>query len=943
VGKRLAHYQILERVAVGGMGAIYRSRNLRLDKVVALKVLPQHLVEKDKSFAERFIREARYAAKLEHPNVVTIYSVDFQENHLFIEMQFVEGQSLRQWIKDKKRLSPADAMRVTLEVARAMAAAHAKGIVHRDIKPDNILLTREGQVKVTDFGIAGIADAGGETARPKLVMGTPHYMSPEQCRGDKVDPRSDIYSLGATFFHMLTGRFPFEGATAMAVVQKHVEAPLPSPRSIVPDIAESVCRIVAKMMAKDPGMRHQDCSELIADLKAVAVEKGYKLDLPGTEPETQAPPKRGRRKAVAVVVSLLVAAGVAAVLLTPRARAFLASQGVDFTRWLGAKTVPVALSQAPQTPAPRTVKPPRPQKPAPAGEAKKPAPAPEKTGANHPAAPVAKPPQAPAKPLPTAVAVKPPAKPSEAPAKPPEAPPKPPVKEQPKPPEAKQPPVRRVPEGPPPHPMVASLGELKIPRGMVYVPQGKTPLRGLEVTDEPRYLDAFFIDKCEVSNEQYSKFVDDSGHAPPQYWRGGMFPVGRENFPVTGVSYSDAEAYAKWAGKRLPSNFEWEKAARGAQAMEYPWGKEWDKWKVQTLFSLGYRDDDSIPARRWLEQYRKSDKGKMAIRLGGATVPVDRNEDAPSPFKCLNMIGNAAEWTSGVQRTEQDAAGGERVYRIVCGSSWATGNLEMLTAHGCREYLAEDTERDDVGFRCALDAPNIQGGAAALKPAPSAPPAAEKEKGKEEGKGAVVWPKDGIERDYAKYFKPLRAVELSSAETVQKDGGQIVGDVVFSKGRGGVAPRLQDGMAFISVMQKLPVESGGLEFWLRMPPAEATGVLVAGLAGRTTYGGFSVVLLPQGGLSFTAEPGGDFPPVMLRDASIGDPQKWVHVAVQWGQRKHRIYINGKLRQQDNSVSPLPSNLRGFAIGAPHSGQALSPLGVSVQPVVIDGVIVFGPQ
>jgi formylglycine-generating enzyme required for sulfatase activity len=323
--------------------------------------------------------------------------------------------------------------------------------------------------------------------------------------------------------------------------------------------------------------------------------------------------------------------------------------------------------------------------------------------------------------------------------------------------------------------MVASLSELKIPQGMAYVPQGKTGLRGLEVTDEERYLDAFFIDKCEVSNEQYSKFVDDSGHPPPKYWRGGLFPVGRENHPVVGVSYNDAEAYAKCAGKRLPSNFEWEKAARGQEALEYPWGKEWDKWKAQTLFSLGFRDDEGMPVRRWLEQYRKSDKGKLAIRLGGATVPVDRNEDAPSPYKCLNMIGNVAEWTSGVQRTEQDPAGGERVYRIVCGSSWITGNLAMLTTYSSQEYLAEDTERDDIGFRCALNAPNIQGGAAALRKPASAQPPGEREKGTGKEKGAATWPKDGIERDYAKYFKPIQAVELSSPEQVQKDGGRIAG------------------------------------------------------------------------------------------------------------------------------------------------------------------------
>jgi formylglycine-generating enzyme required for sulfatase activity len=528
------------------------------------------------------------------------------------------------------------------------------------------------------------------------------------------------------------------------------------------------------------------------------------------------------------------------------------------------------------------------------------------------------------------------------PAKPPAAAPE---KPQPKREEAKVPqrPARE--EGPPPRQMVTSLSEIKIHPGMVYVPQGKSKLRGaegtaggpyhLEVADEPQYLDAFFIDRCEVSNEQYAKFVGDTGYSPPKYWRGGEPPEGREKCPVTCVTYNDADAFAKWAGKRLPTALEWEKAGRGQEGFEYPWGNEWDKWKAQTLYSLDYKGDDRIPWRRWLDQWRKTERGREARQLGGMTVPVDRFEEWASPFKCLNMIGNVAEWTSSIQRTEPDLTGGQRVYRVVCGGAWTTALDEFLTTYGSREFLPEEAVRDDLGFRCALDAPNIQGGASALKKPASPQP--------EQGKETAAWPKDEIERDYARFYKPLNMLDLSGPEAVQKAGGQIFGNVTFGKGRTGPAAIMQDPSAFVLFRQKMPVENGGIEFWLRMPPAEAQGVILAGVMGKMSSGGFSVVLLPEGGLSFAVEHGAEAPPIALKDRTIGQPQKWVHVAVQWGQRKHRIYINGKLRQQDNAVLPLPANLRGFAIGAPHAGQELCPLGFTAQPITIGGIVIFGSQ
>jgi len=588
------------------------------------------------------------------------------------------------------------------------------------------------------------------------------------------------------------------------------------------------------------------------------------------------------------------------VLECPRAQSRVASEGQEFVNWVGSNAIPSGLAPAPEPAKPAGANPPAPPKPGPKASA--------------PAAPVKQVATAPA--------------PAAAPAK---GQPKPEA-EKPRPEEAKR---YAPPPGPPPRPTVASLGEIKIPEDMVYIPQGKTKFGKYDGTEEERYLDACFMDKYEVTNELYAKFVGDTGHPTPKYWRDGQMPEGRGKNPVTCVTYSDAEAFAKWAGKRLPSALEWEKAARGQEGLDYPWGKDWDKWNAQTLFSIGYRDDDGVNAMRWLQEWRKTDKGRLAARNGGMTVPVDRFDTAVSPYKVFNMIGNVAEWTTSIQRTEKDLAGEQRVYRIVCGGSWTTSRDEWLTAWGSREIVFEDTARDDIGFRCAMDAPNIQGGAAALKKAPPARPAPAKPL-------AVPWP-GGVEREYASFFAPIKVYELDSAEMVQKDGGQIVGNVTFGKGRGGPAAHIADGASFIVFPGKMPIENGGLEFWLRMPPADAEGVLISGVTGRLAPGGFSLVLLSQGGLTFKADHGSNAPPSEVKDTAIAAPSQWVHVAVQWGQRKHRIYINGKLRQQDNSPFPLAANVRGFAIGAPHAGAEPCPLGPTAQPIVVDSVVLFGAQ
>ena len=267
IGKSIAHYQILAKIGQGGMGSVYRARNLRLSKIVALKILPPSLTATDPAFVERFIREAQSTAQLDHPNVVTVHFVGSDAGHHFIEMQYVDGKTLAEILRDSERLSPSEATRIVIEAARALEAAHLKKIIHRDVKPDNIILTADGHVKVADFGLAALGSAGESAMAGGKVLGTPYFMSPEHCRGEATDARSDIYSLGATFYHALTGRPPFAGAPIQEVTKMQVSAILPRPREIVPDIPASVDDAVMRMLEKKPEKRYPSCTELIADLE----------------------------------------------------------------------------------------------------------------------------------------------------------------------------------------------------------------------------------------------------------------------------------------------------------------------------------------------------------------------------------------------------------------------------------------------------------------------------------------------------------------------------------------------------------------------------------------------------------------------------------------------------------------------------------------------------
>ncbi len=280
-------YEILEKIGTGGMSDVYKGKDHKLNRPVAVKVLKQEFAE-NANFVSKFRAEAQAAAGMMHPNIVNVYDVGEEGGTQYIVMELVEGITLKKYIEKKSRLSVKEATSIAIQVSMGIEAAHNNHIIHRDIKPQNIMISKDGKVKVTDFGIAKAVSSNTITSN---VMGSVHYTSPEQARGGYSDEKSDIYSLGITLFEMLTGRVPFNGETTVAIAIKHIQEPMPSPRTYASDIPISVEQIVLKCTQKSPDRRYQNMQELIDDLKRSLMTPDIdfvKLDDPDEEAATRA-------------------------------------------------------------------------------------------------------------------------------------------------------------------------------------------------------------------------------------------------------------------------------------------------------------------------------------------------------------------------------------------------------------------------------------------------------------------------------------------------------------------------------------------------------------------------------------------------------------------------------------------------------------------------------
>jgi serine/threonine-protein kinase len=269
--QRIPGYKIRKKLGSGAMATVFLAQQLSLDRPVAIKILPKRFSDNEK-FIDRFYKEGRAAAKLNHPNIVSAYDVGRAGEHHYFVMEYVDGRTVHDRIARDKRIPEQEAAEIVKQVAKALKHAHERGFVHRDIKPKNIMIARNGIVKLADLGLArAISDEAAAKAEAGRAYGTPYYISPEQIRGEvSIGPAADIYGLGATFYHMVTGRVPFEGKNPSAVMHKHLRAPLQPPDHINPEISAGCAQVIEMMMAKKPRDRYQGADDLLQDLELLS-------------------------------------------------------------------------------------------------------------------------------------------------------------------------------------------------------------------------------------------------------------------------------------------------------------------------------------------------------------------------------------------------------------------------------------------------------------------------------------------------------------------------------------------------------------------------------------------------------------------------------------------------------------------------------------------------
>ncbi|MHC4202535.1 MAG: serine/threonine-protein kinase [Planctomycetota bacterium] len=294
----VAGYEVVSKLGQGGMGAVYKARQVETGQYVALKILPPSLASE--AMVKRFQREADVTSKLDHEHIVGCVEFGFDKRRKchFCALEFVEGEDLGKRLKRTGAIPEGEAVGIALQIARALQHAHANGLVHRDVKPENIMITPAGASKLLDLGLARPANMEATRfTQSGMFVGSPYYASPEQALGNRdIDTRADIYSLGATLYHMVTGTPPFAGSTVMEVLQKHVHEKVPWPADVKPELSDGVCRAIARMMAKKPEERHQDPTGLIRDLDALAAGREPEIGLAPLDDSSVAPAVKPRAR-----------------------------------------------------------------------------------------------------------------------------------------------------------------------------------------------------------------------------------------------------------------------------------------------------------------------------------------------------------------------------------------------------------------------------------------------------------------------------------------------------------------------------------------------------------------------------------------------------------------------------------------------------------------------
>jgi formylglycine-generating enzyme required for sulfatase activity len=497
---RIDRYEITGKLGEGGMGVVYRAFDATLAREVAIKLIRREVLANPET-RKRFDHEAMAAGMLKHPGIVTIYDRGEFEGQPFLVMELVEGRTLDSLVKERS-LPPPMMLNIFTQVAAALDYAHSRKVVHRDIKPPNIIVQADGTAKIMDFGIAK-AELGGDGALTVagMVAGSPFYMPPERFLDGSATGASDLWALGATAYEALAGRRPFEANNWEALFHQICHLPPPEPSSMNPEVPSSAAPVLFKALAKRPEERYPDCSSFVAALKA-AYETPAGSDVAVTQPmEPVAAPAGPPPAKPSRLTAIIAAAGVLVI-----------SAGAASYWWWNRGA---SEQSNPPLKANGTVAAPPPALSTPAGE------------------------------------------------------------------------MTLVPKGP------ARIGE----------------------AGEMVQVDPFYIDKTEVSVATYRRFSDATGRAMPE----GQTGVDPDE-PVVNVTFYDAQAFATWAGKRLPSGIEWEKAARGPDGLAFPWG---------------------AAMREGVANLPLSSEAAAATRL----AKVMSYQDGASPYGVLHMVGNVWEWT----------------------------------------------------------------------------------------------------------------------------------------------------------------------------------------------------------------------------------------------------------------------------------------------------------
>jgi formylglycine-generating enzyme required for sulfatase activity len=648
-------FRILESLGAGGMGVVYRAQDETLHRQIALKLLAPHLAVSEQDRA-RFKHEAQVAARLSHPGIVPVFHFGEDKGFLYIASELVEGESLESRLDRLReggagafgRFEPRRAAALARDVADALEHAHQRGVIHRDVKPSNILLTPDDTPRLTDFGIAKVM--AEEVAVTSAGAGTAHYMSPEQAAAAKatVDHRTDLFSLGVVLYEMLTGRVPFPGETREEVVEALRATEPKPPRTLAPAIPVDLQTICMKALEKSPRDRYQSAGHMAADLRSFLA--GQPILARPLSPARRAMRRLySRRTAIGMLgVGALGIGGGALWGLTARdLRARLRVLGAPS----GATVSAAAYDADTDRFGPARV----------LGSA----------GATHRLEPgywrlTVR----------TSDAFAECSRAVEA--------------------------DEEIELTPTLHPTTAvTAAMLRIEpapaAALDALPESKT-----RYADQVRGLPAFWIDRTEVSNAEYQRFCDATGHPAPAMWAG--LALGRDaqwaNRPVVGVSFRDAQAYAEWAGKRLPTYSEWQLAARGSDGRAFPWGED------------GLEDPERVRAgaNAWLDQSEAMMRwdGTPAHRELYLTHTRDVEDVAGLEDTIgdglLHMFGNVAEWTESLSLIPIPGAAVRSPHRrSIAGVGWGDSPRFRRTLSGGAEDMVQGS-LVSRGFRCAKSA-----------------------------------------------------------------------------------------------------------------------------------------------------------------------------------------------------------------------------------------------